>query len=82
MEEKGRLIVAFLVISVIIGIAVYFLIGYLATLFFYGYPGVAEARASDPTITVGIASAIFTTLFLMYPVWKYGDKNATGDDYR
>ncbi len=82
MEEKGRLIVAFLVISIVIGIAVYFLFGYLATLFFYGYPGVAEAKASDPTITVGIASAVFTTLFLMYPVMKYGDRSGSGDDYR
>lgn len=82
MEEKGRLIVAFLLISVVIGIAVYFLIGYLSTLFFYGYPGIAEAQAGDPAMSVGIAAAAFTTMFLMYPVMKYGDKNAVGDDFR
>ncbi len=82
MEEKGRLIVSFLVISVVIGFAAYFLIGYLSTMFFYGYPGVAEAQASDPAMSVGIAATAFTTLFLMYPVIKYGDRSATGDDFR
>lgn len=82
MEEKGRLIVAFLAISVVIGVAAYFLIAYLSTLFFYGYPGTAEAMAGDPAMSVGIAAAAFTTMFLMYPVMKYGDRSATGDDFR
>lgn len=82
MEEKGRLIVTFLVISVVIGIAAYFLLGYLFSMFFGGYPGVAEGQASDPAMSVGIASAAFTIMFLMYPVIKFGDRSSTGDDYR
>lgn len=82
MEEKGRLIVAFLVVSVVIGVVAYFLLGYLFSIFFSGFPGVAEGQASDPTLSAGIASGAFAIMFLMYPVMKYGDRSATGDDYR
>ena len=82
MEEKGRLIVTFLVISIVIGVAAYFLLGYLFSIFFGGYPGVAEGQASDPAISTGIAAGAFSIMFLMYPVVKYGDRSSTGDDYR
>lgn len=82
MEEKGRLIVTFLVISVVIGVAAYFLLGYLFSIFFSGFPGVAEGKASDPTLSAGIASGAFSIMFLMYPVFKLGDRAPTGDDFK
>lgn len=82
MEEKGRLIVTFLIISVIIGVIAFFLLGYFFSIFFTGYPGVAEGQASDPAMSVGIASAAFSIMFLMYPVLKNGDRSSSGDDYR
>lgn len=82
MEEKGRLIVTFLIVSVVIGIIAFYLLGYLFSIFFTGFPGVAEGQASDPAMSVGIASAAFSILFLMYPVFKNGDRSSTGDDYR
>lgn len=82
MEEKGRLIVTFLVISIAIGIVAYFLLAYLFSIFFSGYPGVAEGQASDPALSAGIASGAFSIMFLMYPVFKFGDRGHEGDDYR
>lgn len=82
MEEKGRLIVTFLIVSVVIGVITFFLLGYLFSIFFTGYPGVAEGQASDPAMSVGIASAAFSILFLMYPVVKKGDRDTIGEDFR
>ncbi len=82
MEKKGRLIVTFLVISVVIGVIAYFILQYLFSMFFFGYPGIAEGQASDPALSTGIASGAFAIMFLMYPVYKYGDRASTGDDFR
>lgn len=82
MEEKGRLIVTFLVISVVIGVIAYFILQYLFSLFFSGNPGIQEGIASDPALSAGIASGAFAIMFLLYPVYKYGDRTSTGDDFR
>ena len=83
MDEKGRLVVTFLAIGVIIGIAAYFLLGYLLSAYLYtGYPGLGSVPGISYTLAIGIAAAVFTIMLLMYPVYKYGDRSSEGDDFR
>ncbi|MCL4335829.1 MAG: hypothetical protein M1393_00315 [Candidatus Thermoplasmatota archaeon] len=82
MDEKGRLIVTFLVVSIFIGIASYFILGYFFSTMFAGYPGIAASYDANDVMSAGIAAAAFSIMFLMYPVIKYGDNSIEGDDFR
>ena len=83
MDEKGRLIVTFLVIGVIVGFAAYYLLSYLLSTYLYtGYPAIGAVSEISYILGVGIASAAFSIILLMYPVYKYGDRRSDGDDYR
>lgn len=83
MNEKGRLIVTFLIVGVAIGVIVYYLFSYLLSTYIYiGYPGDAAVPEISYILATGFAAGSFSILLLMYPVYKYGDRSLEGDDFR
>ncbi len=83
MNEKGRLIVTFLIIGIIVGFAAFYLLSFLLSTYLYtGYPAIGAVSEISYILGVGIAAAVFSIMLLMYPVYKYGDRTSEGDDYR
>ncbi len=82
MQNIEKLITSFLIMSIVIGIVAYFILGFLFSLHFIGVPGVPASQEAQPIIATGIAAMAFTILFMMYPVVKFGVKNDEGDDFR
>ncbi|MHB1440582.1 MAG: hypothetical protein ACYCSO_06005 [Cuniculiplasma sp.] len=82
MSEGARIVSIFLIISIIVGIVS----GILLTWFLAGYEattqGQIEAVYGSPFYAAGIASGVFTSLLLFYPVYKKGDRSHQWEDFR
>lgn len=68
------------------GIAYYLLPSFLKVNFLTGYEattqGQIEATYASPLYGAGIASGVFTSLLLFYPVFKKGDRSHQWEDFR
>lgn len=83
MNEKGRMVVTFLITGVAVGVIVYFLFSYLlATYVYTGYPGLGAVPEISYIMATGFASGAFSILLLMYPIYKFGDRSMEGEDFR
>lgn len=82
MEDSTKLISSMLLISIIIGIAAFFLLGFLLGHFYLANPGISNINQIDYIVSSGIAAAAFSIILLMYPVYKRGISNGDWEDYR
>ncbi len=82
MQSGEKLITSFIVVSIIIGVVAYFILGYLFSIHFVGNPGIPASEEAQPIMATGIAAIAFTIMFMMYPVVKFGVRNDEGDDFR
>ncbi|EQB69604.1 MAG: hypothetical protein AMDU5_GPLC00003G0154 [Thermoplasmatales archaeon Gpl] len=82
MSKGANVVTIFLIISIIVGIVS----SILLTIFLKGYEattqGQVEATYASPFYGAGIASGIFTSLLLFYPVFKKGDRSHQWEDFR
>ena len=82
MTQQREIVLYFLVLSIIIGVISYFILGYEFTNYFAAQEAVNAAYANAAFVSMGIASAIFCSAILFYPVYKFKDRNYEGEDYR
>ena len=82
MDNSTKLVASMLLVSVVIGIAAFFILGFLMGRFYVANPGISNINQIDYIVSSGIAASAFSIVLLLYPVYKRGISNGDWEDYR
>ncbi len=82
MDDSKKLIASILIVSIIIGLAAFFLLKFLLSTFYVANPGLSNLLQIDYVVSAGIAASAFSIIILFYPVYKHGISNGDWEDYR
>jgi hypothetical protein len=82
MGKDANLVLLFLIISIIVGVISDFLLTWFLNVYLATTQGQIEATYASPFYAAGIASGLFTSFILFYPVYKKGDRTHEWEDFR
>ncbi|MCL4341143.1 MAG: hypothetical protein M1431_03495 [Candidatus Thermoplasmatota archaeon] len=82
MDNSAKLVATMLLVSIVIGIAAFFILGFLLGHFYVANPGISNINQIDYVVSSGIAASAFSIILLFYPVYKKGISNGDWEDYR